>query len=248
MDEKAALRFHREIRIMEDLAHPCVVRLFDQGNDRGRPWYACEFCPEGSLHELFAERYRGPLPVDEACRLICLALEGLAYAHEKGYVHRDLKPSNILLAKRDGTLVAKVADFGLAKSLDGAGLPSITRTGEAAGSLLFMPPEQFLNFKRVEPAADVYALGVTLYLLLTGKFPFDFPSPLEQILKGKRVRDPVEIVLQDEPIPVEKRRPDLLPGLADVVNRAIRKNAGARFPSAVEFRAALERARKGGRL
>ena len=247
MDEKSALRFHREIKIMENLVHPHIVRLFDQGNDQGLPWYACEFCSEGSLHDLYTKTYRGPLPVEEACRLVCQALDGVAYAHEKGYVHRDLKPPNILLIKRKGTLVAKVADFGLAKSLDSAGLPSVTRTGDMAGTPLFMPPEQFWDFKNVKPPADVYAMGITLYILLTGKFPFEFPSPLEQILKGRKVRDPVEIVLHEEPIPVEKRKQDLPPGLANVVNRAIRKNVSARFSSAAEFRAALEKVIKGGR-
>ena len=100
-------------------------------------------------------------------------LKGLEHAHGHGFVHRDIKPENILIGKADGGLVAKISDFGLAKSFRGIGLSGLTFSGEMRGTIPFMPPEQVLDFKKVLPSGDLYATAATLYYLISGQFIYD---------------------------------------------------------------------------
>ena len=108
-----------------------------------------------------------------------------------------------------------------------------------------MPPEQITNFKGAKPYTDVYAMGVTLYHLITGKFPYNFPRRkelLEMISRGKKIRDPVDIILgDDKPIPIEKRAKDIPEDLAKAINKTIKKDASKRFDSADKFKKAIER-------
>ena len=172
------------------------------------------------------------IPAGTAVRVALQALDGLSFAHEKGFVHRDIKPENILLAD-PGMEVVKLTDFGLAKSFQQAGLSGMTATGFAAGTLQFMPREQLTNFRLLRPASDVWSMGATLYYMLTLRYARDFKS-------GK---DPLAVVLGGGVVPVRERDPEVPPGLAEVVDRAVDDDLGKRYPSAVEFREALAKAR-----
>lgn len=238
------LRFQREIAIMQELRHPNVVCLYETGYDGNSPVFISEFVPGGDLTQFVDDNGCPLLPPREVVALIAESLVGLQYCHSKGYVHRDLKPENILLGKKDGRNIPKLADFGFARSYEKYG-GSITRTGEFAGTLPYMPPEQVKDFKRVKPVSDIYAMGVTIYFLLTGFWPLpDFP-PLHEIKRGKvgfLPRPPVLMILSDPRVPIEERRPDLPRTLCRVVNKAIAMEPEKRYQSAEEFREALLKA------
>lgn len=240
-DETLFLRFQREILIMQELKHPNIVRLYEVGQDGKAPVFVCEFVPGGDFAQFIDAQGRPLLSPKEVITLIAESLVGLEYIHRKGYVHRDLKPENLLLKPVNGKRIPKIADFGLARSYEKHG-GTITRTGEFAGTWMYMPPEQIMNFKRVRPSADIYAMGVIVYFLLSGYWPLpDFPT-YAQIRQGLKVllqRTPVQMILHDSRVPLEKRCPDLPRKLCQVVNRAIAMKPEDRYQTAEEFRQAL---------
>ena len=117
-----------------------------------------------------------------------------------GFVHRDIKPENILIAHSPEGLVAKISDFGLAKSFRGVGLSGLTFSGEMRGTVPFMPPEQMLDFKTVTPLADLYATAATLYYLLTCQYIYDEPAGGGDLIR---------MLLEEHPIPIRTRRADV---------------------------------------
>jgi serine/threonine-protein kinase len=159
-EEDLRRRFLREARLAARLAHPNVVRVFDVGEDGGRPFIAMEYVEGETLAELVARA--GPLPPREAASLGVQACAGLAAAHAAGLVHRDVKPQNLLLG-RDGVL--ELGDFGIAVGHDGTRL---TLAGTVLGTAGYLAPEQARG-EQVTEAADIYALGAVLYELLTGE-------------------------------------------------------------------------------
>jgi serine/threonine-protein kinase len=159
-DEDLQRRFLREARLAARLAHPNVVRVYDVGEDEGRPFIAMEYVEGETLADLVARR--GPLPAAEAATLGVQACAGLAAAHAAGLVHRDVKPQNLLL-RTDGVL--KLGDFGIAVGHDGTRL---TLAGTVLGTAGYLAPEQARG-EQVTAAADIYALGAVLYELLTGE-------------------------------------------------------------------------------
>lgn len=161
-DEDLRRRFLREARLAAKLAHPNVVRVFDVGEDDGRPFIAMEYVEGGTLAEVVARR--GALPVAEAATLGMQVCAGLAAAHAAGFVHRDVKPQNLLLGS-DGVL--KLGDFGIAVGHDGTRL---TLAGTVLGTAGYLAPEQARG-EQVTAAADIYAAGAVLYELLTGEPP-----------------------------------------------------------------------------
>src|SRR5262249_44280745 len=156
-------------------------------------------------------------------------LEGLAYVHARGFVHRDIKPANILVSGQGQKLRAKLADFGLAKNFENAGLSAMTREGQLVGTLAFMPPEQVISARRAQPAGALYAVGATLYYLVSRHYPYDFG----------RGKDEVAVVLEDAPVPLGERCPGVPVGLAGVVQRCLARDPGERFATAEELRQAL---------
>ncbi|MFB8138532.1 protein kinase domain-containing protein [Streptomyces parvus] len=224
----ARARFLREVGLTRALRHPHVVALHDAGFANGTFYLTTEYCTGGSLDRLLAER-GGRLPVEEAVPLTLQALRGLEHAHDQGVIHRDLTPSNILL---DGSMTAKIADFGIGKAFDQAGLSGLTRTGATAGKPMFMPRQQVVNFRKAPPAVDVWALAACLYHALTGKTPREFPP-------GK---DPWQVVLQEPAVPIRRREPGVPAPLADVIDQALRERPEIGFRSAADFRTALEQA------
>ena len=158
-DEDLRRRFLREARLAARLSHPNVVRVFDVGEDGGRPFIAMEYVEGGTLADLVARR--GALPAAEVAKLGLQMCAGLAAAHDAGLVHRDVKPQNLLLGT-DGLL--KLGDFGIAVGHEGT---RVTLVGTVLGTAGYLAPEQARG-EQVTAAADIYAVGAVLYELLTG--------------------------------------------------------------------------------
>jgi len=231
IDEAAVKRFLREVATCAALKHPNIVAFLDQGYSNGVFYFAMEYCKDGSVHDLLT-RSKGPLPLAISVGIISQVLDGLGYAHEKGIVHRDLKPSNILLVRMGSNLTALIADFGLAKNFQRAGLSGMTMSGACSGTLPFMPPEQVVNFRDVNPVADIFSAGATLYVMLTGQCVYDF----------KEGEDQVRALLEKRIVPIRKRRVKLPEKLMDVVDRATQAEPEKRFQSVKEMKAAVKKA------
>jgi serine/threonine protein kinase len=227
-DERIMQRFLREVSVLSRLNHPRIVRFQEMGTYRGQFFFAMEYVEAVNLCEVLAP-YPEPTRVAALCGLVCHVLEGLAYAHARGFVHRDVKPANILVSGQGSKLRAKLADFGLAKDFENAGFSAMTREGQLVGTLAFMPPEQVVSARRAQPAGDLYAVGATLYYLLSRQYPYEFG----------RGKDEVAVVLEDAPVPLTERCPGVPAGLAEVVGRCLAKDPAGRFATAEEVRQAL---------
>ena len=227
-DQRTLDQFIREASILRGLQHPHIVQFHEFGQSHGLLYFAMEFVRGTSAAELV--RTSGPLPVRRATKIVCQLLEALAYTHERGFVHRDVKPANVLLALTPEGDLAKLADFGLARVYQASTISGLTLQGQAGGSLAFTPPEQLLDYRHVKPTADLYSTAATLYTLLTDAFIYDFPDAMSQCVLQ---------VLQDEPVPISRRRNDLPPSLAEIIHRGLSRNPEDRCSSAVELRETL---------
>lgn len=209
-------RFENEARTMARLRHPNIMPVHDVGLEGDVPFLVMDFAGGGCLVDRLAA---GALPAGVACDVTAAMLSALHHAHERGVVHRDVKPHNVLLTEDGRPLVS---DFGIARS-DAIG--RLTRTGLAMGTDLYMAPEQQAAAERVDRRADVYSAGVTLYVLATGRSPFELYT------------------LERDPALDAERLGDLDPELADVIRRATRFDREDRYTTADEMREALLAAR-----
>ena len=225
VDEGAQEIFLREIEVTRALRHPNIVGLLDVGRHRGRFYVALEYCAGGSAEQL-RQRHGGRVPLPSTLHLAVGALEGLAAAHEAGFVHRDIKPDNVLLGEGG---VARLADFGLAKSFQQAGLSGLTATGAVAGTFEFMPREQLTSYRQALPTTDVWSMAATIYFLLTGQFARDFSAR----------SDPLAVILRGGVVPLRRRDPTVPEELAAVIDRALDDEPSRRFPTARELVTAL---------
>jgi serine/threonine protein kinase len=164
-------RLLAEGRMQARLQHPNVVSVVDVVVHEGCPGLVMEYVDGPSLQQLVDARTR--LPIEARDALVTGILHGVRAAHNAGFVHRDLKPGNILLARTDDRLIPKVADFGLARATDDDDGARRTRTGMVFGTPVYMAPEQTRNAKDADQRSDVFALGVILYELVTGRVPVD---------------------------------------------------------------------------
>jgi len=221
-------RFEAEARSAARLASPHAVAVFDTGEQDGVPYIVMERLPGQTLADRIA---RGPMEPDEVRRLALEVLAALTEAHRAGLVHRDVKPGNILLTT-DGH--AKIADFGIAKSVQESSLAELTVTGQVLGTPAYLAPEQ-IDGAAATPRSDVYALGVVLYEALTGIKPFG----------GSTAMAVARAVAAGDHRPLAEVRPDVDPGLAAVVERALATDPARRFPSAADMAAALSTAAGG---
>jgi len=213
-------RFRREAKAAACLSHPNIVSLFDVGQDGDLHYLVMEYVPGHTLEQRLD---RGPLPPGEAVRVASLVAAALEHAHSHDVVHRDIKPQNILLAP--GGQV-KVTDFGIAR----AGVAStVTHPGAIVGSVHYLAPEQVQGAPG-DQQADVYALGVVLYRMLTGRLPFEGENPISVALKH----------VHEQPVPLRRLAPRTPPGLEKVVMRALRKDPDERYASAGELLADLQ--------
>ena len=222
-------RFLREMSVISQLKHPNIVEWLEQGATRGQFWFAMEYVSGVNL-ETLAHHQPGKYPIAQACRMAAQVLKGLEHAHRLGFVHRDIKPENILIGRVARGLVAKISDFGLAKSFRAIGLSGLTFSGEMRGTIPFMPPEQMLDFKTVAPTADLYSTAATLYYLISGKFLYD------EVADGT---DLIRILLEEPTVPIRTRRPEVPAGLEAVLTRCLARLPADRFPTATEMRQAL---------
>lgn len=215
-------RFHQEARMQGALNHPNIALLFDYFVHKGAPIAVMEFIDGESLDQLI--RRRGAIPAHESIPIFKQALLGVAAAHRAGIIHRDLKAANLMIT-RSG--LVKVMDFGVAKRPDRM---DATKASTSVGSPLCMAPEQILG-RNVDVRTDVYALGVTLYQLLTGQPPF---NP-----RDKSAYSVLNAHVNDLPEPPTVHRRDIPRPIVSAVMRAIAKEPDARFQSAEEFMRAL---------
>jgi hypothetical protein len=222
--EDAVRQFQREMAVVEKLDHANIVRFLESGSHQGAFYFVMELCDGGSLADA-ATKNGGKLPLSQIKPWILQALTGLAFAHAKGFVHRDIKPANILIHRN----IARISDFGMSKNFQKAGLSGMSMTGHFAGTPLFMPPEQITNFKYVKPVSDVWSMGATIYNALTGQFPYPFD----------RKRDPIDIILNEDVVPIRNRDTTIPTPLAAVIDKAIAKRSKNRFQNAAELSAAL---------
>jgi serine/threonine-protein kinase len=176
-------RFLREARLAASLQHPNLVSVYDVGEEDGSPYIVMEYVEGETLAELIARD--APLPTGRAVELLEQICQGLEHAHAAGLVHRDVKPQN-LLVRQDG--VVKIADFGIARTLDGT---QLTQVGTVLGTAAYLAPEQAAG-ERVTAAADVYALGAVAYELLSGRKPYEVGSLAELALKQRQPPPPLQ--------------------------------------------------------
>jgi Tol biopolymer transport system component/tRNA A-37 threonylcarbamoyl transferase component Bud32 len=223
-------RFLREIEIAAQLHHPHIMPLFDSGESDGSLYYVMPYEPGLSLRQRLERD--GPLPLDQAIQLLRDVCEALSYAHERGIIHRDIKPDNVLLAGRH----AVVTDFGVAKALTPSGDRTLTGAGLALGTPAYMAPEQIDADPALDHRADIYAIGVLAYEMLTGRPPFT----------GDTGHGVLSAHLTAAPVPIGAHRPDLPAPMTELVMKALAKRPADRWQSTAEMVEVLE-ARGGAR-
>ena len=222
-------RFLREQRILQELDHPHIVPFREMGEAESLLFFSMEYV-RGTDAWRFREQHGGDIPIGRAVGWVRQLLQALDYAHAKGFVHRDIKPPNMLLELEGDRETVKLADFGLARAYQTSTLSGVTMKGDVAGTIAFMAPEQVNHLRESQPPVDLYAAGASLYWLLTGRHVYDLPRGLsKQIL----------MVLQDAPVPIRSRRPDIPAGLADVIDRSLAREPEQRFADAKDMRRAL---------
>jgi hypothetical protein len=224
-DESAVQRFLREARVGSRCDHPGIVQVIDAGCQDGLYYLALEFVDGGNLADRLAAATR--LPAAEVVRIGRQVCAAMAHAHARGVVHRDLKPGNLLQTKSGDV---KVTDLGLAKSFEESGLSSLTQAGTTMGTLTYMPPEQLDDARAADARADVYALGATLFHLLTGNRPYPARTPreyAEQIKTFPVHWPPAALVTPPGP-------------LRAALERAMAKAPADRFATMEQFGGALE--------
>jgi eukaryotic-like serine/threonine-protein kinase len=221
-------RFANEARAAAKLKSEHVARVIDVDTLMdGTPFMVMEYLEGQDLAALLVERQQ--VPVEEAAGYVLEACEALAEAHAKGIVHRDIKPGNLFVARGpDGSHSVKILDFGVSKS-QVEGSFSLTHTSAVLGSPLYMPPEQMTSSRDVDGRADLWALGVVLYELVTGTLPFD----------GETLPGLVANIIKLQPKPMSERGANVPPGFEELVLRCLEKDPADRLSSVGELAVGL---------
>ncbi|MCA9603757.1 MAG: phosphate/phosphite/phosphonate ABC transporter substrate-binding protein, partial [Myxococcales bacterium] len=225
-------RFRREARAAAAVQHENVVAVTDTGeDDNGVPFIIMELL-EGETLAATLRRERVLIP-QVAAEVTVQMLRGLGAAHESGVIHRDLKPGNIFLARQaDGTYRVKVLDFGISKFAADVSNLNVTVEGTIVGTPNFMAPEQVMGKHDVDGRADLYAVGVMMYRMLTGKLPY----------AGTSSKEVYDKIIQGNPLKPHQIRPDIPAALENAVVKAMARKAADRFQTADEFVEALRAA------
>jgi serine/threonine protein kinase len=221
-DPKTLARFQREAKIIASMNHPNIVKVFEFNHDADRGYYyiVMEFVDGGSVGQIL--KRKGRLPWHQATEITLHVAMGMAEMNRLQLVHRDIKPSNILIDKQ-GT--AKLADLGLARQQGEGADTQLTATGAVMGTIDYMAPEQVLDARQADIRSDLYALGCTLFHMLTGRVPFHEGSPYQRI--QQQLNDPLP--------EIGPLAPDVPFQLVLVVNRLTEKDPANRYQTAEEL-------------
>ena len=225
-DPAVVERFRREAQLAARLNHPNLVSIYEIGGRAGLIWYTMEFVDGPNLAQLVESD--GALPFPKMLRLMREGLGALSHAHGTGLVHRDIKPENLLF-ERNGSL--RITDFGLAIAVRGQGI--FGGATSQSGTPRFASPEQLLG-ERVDGRSDLYSMAAVGYFALLGRPPFEGVTPVQVLAKQTTNETP----------DLRPERPDVGPEVEKVLRRALRADVNARYPTAGEFLAALNRAVK----
>jgi serine/threonine-protein kinase len=243
-DDKFVARFRREALAVAKLIHPNIVQVYDTGVDAGRHYIVMEYVEGKSVAQLL--QTKGRLGADAGVEIGVQACAGLEYAHRQGIIHRDVKPGNLMViggpagrGRRDssahepptGELTIKLTDFGIARA---SAQSRLTQVGSVVGTAAYLAPEQARG-EEATPAADVYALGVVLYQLLTGRLPWEGSTLAELAIRRENER----------PLPPTSYDPEVPETLSRAVLRSLEGDVSARYSSARELARALEAGLRG---
>src|SRR5579883_1096084 len=223
-DPKFVTRFQREAKAASALQHPNIVQVYDYGQSDGNYFIVMELVEGTDLRRYL--RSRGVLAIDRAIIIAHDVALGLGAAHRRGIVHRDVKPQNVLVG-RDGSI--KLTDFGIASVYKDINAERLTTTGMTLGTVQYYAPEQAQG-EIVSPAADVYALGIVMYEMLTGRTPFDGDTPVAVAMQH----------IQDPPVPPSELNPGIPQALEDIILRCLEKIPEMRFRDGSQLARALE--------
>lgn len=223
-DPQFVSRFEEEAALVAQLRHPSIIQVFDFDNDDGTYYMILDFVPGETLQDRLSRLNTADqrLPMADAIEITASMCDALGYAHRRGLVHRDVKPSNIMLNVHGQAILM---DFGVAKI---AGGKRHTATGAVVGTAIYMSPEQ-IRGESIDGRVDIYALGVTLFEMLSGKPPFEADSAMTTLMM--HINDPVP--------DLRELNPDVPQSLVDVVGKALEKDREQRFVNAEEFAFAL---------
>ena len=219
-DEDFSRRFTQEVRLAAALEHRSIVKVYDFGQAGDLYWYSMQLVDGQTLSAEL--RGKGPMRERDLARIAIPLLDALDYSHSRGIVHRDIKPENVIL---DASRHPYLMDFGIAKS---AGSLVKTQTGFLLGTPAYVAPEQAQG-KPLDGRADLYALGVPLYRVASGRYPFEAEDPLQAVI----------LRLTQPPRPLFEARPDVDPAFASIVMRALERQTSRRWDSARAMRGAL---------
>ncbi|MFO7526797.1 MAG: protein kinase [Ignavibacteriaceae bacterium] len=210
-------RFKREAKNQAKLSHPNIVSVYGFVESKDFLGFVMEYI-EGKTVEEYLNEY-GRLSLNDSIKIIKQVLIGTDYAHSEGFIHRDLKPSNIII---DSKGVVKIMDFGIAKSMNES--MSITKAGSKVGTILYMSPEQVRGFDSTIKS-DLYSLAISLYEMISGKVPYDFPNEYEIL----------DAHLNQIPAPISMEFPEVPPVIDEVILRAMNKASSGNYNSCNEF-------------
>ncbi|MCA9021720.1 MAG: serine/threonine protein kinase, partial [Planctomycetaceae bacterium] len=234
-------RFQKELRLLAEINHPHVTNLLEAGEYQQKLYLAMEYVPGIDLKELLNTQKR--LSEKAALRIVYDVADALSFAHRKGIVHRDIKPANVLLGDFTNTSnsaadtlnamisngqhpVVKLTDFGLARQMDQSESLALTKTGAMLGTPYYLAPEQCMDTAPIQPATDIYSLGITLFELLAGRPPF-------------LAQDSVKLITMhcfDQPPNLKKLNPEVSDAVAALVERCLQKCPEARFADGEHLR------------
>src|SRR5215470_10862338 len=223
-DPKFVTRFQREAKAASSLQHPNIVQVYDYGQSEGNYFIVMEYIEGTDLRRYL--RSRGVLAIDRAVIITHDIALGLGAAHRRQIVHRDVKPQNILVG-RDGSI--KLTDFGIASVYKDINAERLTTTGMTLGTVQYYAPEQAQG-EIVNPAADVYALGIVMYEMLTGRTPFDGDTPVAVAMQH----------IQDLPTPPSQFNPSIPPALETIIMRCLEKIPEMRYRDGNSLARAIE--------
>jgi serine/threonine-protein kinase len=217
-DETLLARFRQEAQAIAQLRHSNIVTVYDYGEAKEWAYIVMEYVPNGSLKDRLHPNT--PLDWQQTLNVVIPVARALAFAHHQGIIHRDIKPANILLPTPDWPLLA---DFGLVK-MQRSTRAELTAPGQVMGTIAYAAPEQ-MQAGQIDTRADIYALGVVLYELLTGRLPFQEQTPFELLMAR----------LSDPPIPLLQANPAVSPLFVPIIEKALAQHPDDRYPSMKEL-------------